>query len=124
MHRARDSRGRFLAGTKSSIFTSLSTSRVGQESPSSPTHTLSPRVSGLPEAIVDSPSPSIESELGGDPFLFSPGGPIIIEEVETPKEEEGGISPRSPFVEEPEDFETFRGTIMTEERTNGLGRGG
>jgi len=124
MHRARDSRGRFLARAKSSIFTSPSTSRERQETSSSPTHTPSPRVSGIPEAVVDSPSPSIESELGRDPFLLSSGGPIIIEEVETPEEEEGGISPRSPFVEEPEDLETFRGTIMTEERTNGLGRGG
>jgi len=89
MHRARDSRGRFLARAKSSIFTSPSTSRERQESPSSPTPTPSPRVSGIPEAIVDLPSPSIESELGGDPFLLSSGGPIIIEEVETPEEEEG-----------------------------------
>lgn len=124
MHRARDFRGRFLAGAKSSIFTSPSTSRVRKESPSSPTHTPSPRVSGLPETIIDSPSLSIDSELGGDPFLPSSGEPIIIEEVETLEEEEGGISPRSPFVEEPEELETFRRIIMTEERTNGHGRGG
>jgi len=124
MHRARDSRGRFLARAKSSIFTSPSTSRERQETfSSSPTHTPSPRVSGIQEAVVDSPTPSIEFELGRDPFLPSLGGPIIIEEVELPEEEEGGISPRFPFVEEPEDFEVFRGTIMTEERVNGLGRG-
>jgi len=85
MHRARDSRGRFLVGAKNSIFTSPS--RLRQESPSSPILTPSPRVSRLPEATVDSPSPSIESELGGDPFLLSLGGPIIIEEVETPEGE-------------------------------------
>ena len=85
MHRARDSRGRFLARAKSSIFTSPSTSRDRQEtSSSSPTHTPSPRVSGIQEA-VDSPTPSIESELGRDPFLPSTGGQIVIEEVESPE---------------------------------------
>ena len=123
MHRARDSRRRFLARAKSSIFTSPSTSRDRQEtSSSSPTHTPSPRVPGIQEAIVDSPTPSIESELGRDPFLPSTGGQIVIEEVESPEEEEGGIPPRSALIEEPEDSEVSRETIMTEERVNGLDR--
>jgi hypothetical protein len=64
MHRARDSRGRFLARAKSSIFTTPSTSRNRQETPpSSPTHTPSSRIPGIQEAVVDSPTPSIESEL-------------------------------------------------------------
>ena len=116
MHRARDSRGRFLARAKSSIFTSPSTSRDRQEtSLSSPIHTPSARVSGIQETVVDSPTPSIESELGRNPFLSSTGGQIVIEEVESPEEEEGGIPPCSPLIEEPEDFEFSRETIMTEE---------
>ena len=122
MHRARDSRGRFLARAKSSIFASPSTSRERHETfSSSPIHTPSPRVSGIQETVVDSPTPSIESELGRDPFLPSSGGPTIIEEVGSPEEEEGGTPPRSPLIEEPE---FSRETIMTEERVNGLGRGG
>ena len=43
MHRARDSRGRFLARARSSIFTSPSASRDRQETPPlSPTETPSP----------------------------------------------------------------------------------
>jgi len=125
MHRARDSRGRFLARAKSSIFTNPSTSRDRQEtSPSSPTHTPSPRIPGIQETVVDSPTPSIESELERDPFLPSTRGQIVIEEVESPEEGEGGIPPRSPLIEEPEDSEVSRETIMTEERVNGFGRGG
>ena len=127
MHRARDSRGRFLARAKSSIFTTPSTSRNRQETPpSSPTYTRSPRIPGIQEAVVDSPTPSIESELERDPFLPSTGRQIVIEEVESP-EEEGEIPPHSPLVEEPEDSEVFEETTMTEGATGfgrGRGRGG
>ena len=123
MHRARNSRRRFLARAKSSIFTNPSTSRDRQEtSPSSPTHTPSPRIPGIQEAIAESPTPSIESELERDPFLPSTGK-IVIEEVESPEEEEGGIPPRSPLIEELEDSKVSRETIMTEERVNRFGRG-
>ena len=88
MHRARDSRGRFLARAKSSIFTTPSTSRNRQETPpSSPTYTPSPRIPGTQEVVVDSPTPSIESELGRDPFLPSTRRQIVIEEVESLEEE-------------------------------------
>ena len=75
MHRARDSRGRFLARAKSSIFTTPSTSRNRQETlPSSPTHTPSLRIPGIQEAVAElgnSPTLSTESELGKDPFFTS-----------------------------------------------------
>ena len=121
MHRARDSRGRFLAGARSSIFTTPSTSRNRQETPSSsPTHTPSSRIPGIQEAVVDSPIPSIESE--GDSFLSSTGRQIVIEEIES-LEEEGEIPPHSPLVEEPENFEVSEETTMAEERETGLGGG-
>jgi len=124
MHRARDSRGRFLARAKSSIFTTPSASRDRQEtSPSSPTYTPSPRILGIQKAVADSPTPSIESEFGRDPFLPSTGRQIVIEEVESPEEEEGGIPPPSPLIEEPKEFEVSRETIMTEEGVKGFGRG-
>jgi len=127
MHRARDSRGRFLARAKSSIFTTPSTSRNRQETPpSSPTHTPSLRIPGLQEAVVelgDSPTLSTESELGKDPFFTSTGKHIVIEEVESPKEEEGEIPPHSPLVEEPEDSEISEETLMAKEVVNGFGRG-
>ena len=127
MHRARDSRGMFLARAKSSIFTTPSTSSNRQETPpSSPTHTPSPRIPGIQEAVVelgDSSTPSIESELGKDPFFPSTGRLIVIEEVESPEEEEGEIPPRAPLVEEPEESEIFEEAIMTEEVVNGFGRG-
>ena len=70
MHRARDSRGRFLARARSSIFTSPSASRDRQETPPlSPTDTPSPRIPGIQEPRVDSPTPSIEFELGGDSVI-------------------------------------------------------
>lgn len=88
MHRARDSRGRFLARAKSSIFKTPSTSRNRQETPpSSLTHTPSLRIPGIQEVVVklgDSPTPSIESELGKDHFFPSTGRHIVIEEVESP----------------------------------------
>ena len=127
MHRARDSRGRFLARAKSSIFTTPSTSRNRQETPpSSPTYTPSPRIPGIQETVVelgDSSSPSIESELGKYPLFSSTGRHIVIEEVESSEEEEGEIPPRSPLVEEPEDSEISEKTTMTEEGVNGFGRG-
>ena len=102
MHRARDSRGRFLARAKSSIFTTPTTSRNRQETPpSSPTHIPSLRIPGIQEVVVelgDSPTPSTKSELGEDPFSPSTGTHIVIEEVESPEEEEGEIPPRSPLV--------------------------
>ena len=128
MHRARDSRGRFLARAKCLIFTTPSTSRNRQETPpSSPTHTPSLRILGIQEAVVElgnSPTPSIESELGKDPFFPSTGRHIVVEEVESPEEEEGEIPPRSPLIEEPEDSKISEETIMTEEVVNGLGGGG
>ena len=73
MHRERDSKGRFLSRAKSSIFTTLTTSRNRQETPPSyPTHTPSPRIPGIQEVVVelgDSPTLSTESELGKDPFF-------------------------------------------------------
>ena len=123
MHRARDSRGRFLARAKSSIFTTPSTSRNRQETPpSSPTYTPSHRIPGIQEAGVDSPTPSIESELERDPFLPSAERQIVIEEVES-SEEEGEIPSHTPLVEEPEDFEVSGETTMTEEGATGFGRG-
>ena len=124
MHRARDSRGRFLARAKSSIFTTPSTSRNRQETPpSSPTYTPSPRIPGIQEAVVDSPTPSIEYGLGRDPFLPSTRRQILIEEVESPEDEEGEIPPHSPLVEEPEDSEVSGEITMTKEGANGFGRG-
>ena len=115
MHRARDSRGRFLARARSSIFTSPSASRDRQETPPlSPTETPSPRIPGIQEPRVDSPTPSIEFEPGRDSSLSPTERPIVIEEVES-SEEEGEISSHSPFVEEPEDFEIPRRIIMAEE---------
>ena len=126
MHRARDSRGRFLARAKSSIFTTPTTSRNKQETPLSlPTHTPSLRIPEIQEAVVelgDSPTPSTESELKIDPFFTSIGKHIVIEEVQSPEEEEGEIPPHSPLVEEPEDPEFTEETIMTKE-VNGFGRG-
>ena len=126
MHRARDSRGRFLARAKSSIFTTPTTSRSRQETPPSlPTHTPSLRIPGIQEAVVelgDSPTPSTKSKLRKDPLFTSIGKHIVIEEVESPEEEEGEIPPRSPLVEEPEDPKVTEETIMTEE-VNRFGRG-
>ena len=123
MHRARDSRGRFLARARGSILTSPSASRERQETPPlSPTNTPSPRIPGIQEPRVDSPTPSIEFESGRDPSLSSTETPIVIEEVET-SEEEGEIPSHSPLVEEPEDFEIPRRTTMAEEEVGGGGRG-
>ena len=116
-----------VSSAKSSIFTTPTTSRNRQETPpSSPTHTPSLRIPRIQEAAVelgDSPTPSTKSELGKDPFSPSIGKHIVIEEVESPEEEEGEIPPRSPLVEEPEDFEVSEEIIMTEEVVNGFGRG-
>ena len=108
------------------IFTTPTTSRSRQETPpSSPTHTPSLRIPGIQEAVVelgDSPKPSTESELRTHPFFTSTRKHIVIEEVESPEEEEGEIPPRSPLVEEPEEPEVTEETIMTEE-VNRFGRG-
>ena len=68
MHRARDSRGRFIARAKSSIFTTPTTSRHRQDTPpSSLTHTPSLRIPGIQGALAeleDSPTLSTKSDLG------------------------------------------------------------
>jgi len=128
MHRARDSRGRFIARAKSLIFTTPSTSRHRQDTPpSSPTHTPSLRIPGIQGAVAelgDSPTLSTESDLGKELFFTSTGEQIVIKEVESPEEEEGEIPPHSPLVEEPEDSEISKETIMTEEVVNGFAGGG
>ena len=115
MHRARDSRGRFIAKVKSSIFTT----------PSSPTHTPSLRIPGIQGAAAelgDSPTLSTKTDLGKEPFFTFTGEHIVIKEVESPEEERKGETlRRSPLIEEPEDFEE---TIMTEEVIDGFGGGG
>eukprot|EP00253_Pinus_taeda_P006471 PITA_06471 len=50
------------------------------------------------------------------------GRQIVIEEVESPEEEEGEIPPHSPFVEEPEDSEVSEETTMKEEGATRFGR--
>ena len=89
MHRARDSRGRFIARAKSSIFTTPSTSRHRQDTPpSSPTHTPSLRITGIQGAeaeLGDSPTLSTKSDLGKEPFFTSTGEHIVIKEVESPE---------------------------------------
>ena len=134
MHRERDSRGRFIARAKSSIFTTPSTPRYRKDTPpTSPTHTPSLRIPGIQEAVVelgDSPTLSTEFELGKDPFFTSTGKHIVFKEVESPEEEEGEIPPHSPLVEELEDSKISEEAIMTEEVVNrfgggrGRGRGG
>ena len=128
MHRERDSRGRFIARKKSSIFTTPTTSRHKQDTPpSSLTHTPSLRVPGIQgEAaeLGDSPTLSIKSDLGEEPFFTSTGEHIVIKAVETPEEEERETLPRSPLIEEPEDSENSEETIMIEEVVNGFGGGG
>ena len=106
MHRARDSRGRFIARAKSSIFTTPSTSRNRQDTPpSSPTHTPSLRIPGILGAAAklgDSPTLFTKSDLGEEPFFTSTGEHIVIKIVESPEEEEGETLPRLPLMEEPE----------------------
>jgi len=87
MHRERDSRGRFIARAKSSIFTTLATSRHRQDThPSSPAHTPSLRIPGIQGEIAevgDYPTLSIKSDLGKEPFFTSTGENIVIKEVES-----------------------------------------
>jgi len=76
MHRARDSRGRFLARGKSSIFTTPTTSRIRQDTPPSQTHTPSLRIPGIQGAttrLEDSSILSTKSDLGEEPFFTSIG---------------------------------------------------
>jgi len=128
MHRARDSRGRFITRAKSLIFITPSTSRHRQDTPpSSPTHTPSLRVPGIQGAAAelgDSPTLSTKSNLREEPFFTSTGGHIVIKEVESPKEEEGETLPHSPLIEEPEDSKDSEETIMTKEVVDGFGGGG
>ena len=111
MHRARDSRGRFIARAKSSIFTTPSTPRYRKDTPPlSPTHTPSLRIPGIQEAVVelgDSPTLSTKSELGKDPFFTSTGEHIVIQEVESPEEEKEETPSHPPLIEESEDSVDF-----------------
>ena len=99
MHKARDSKGRFIAKAKSSIFTTPSSSRHRQESPPS---TLSLKIFGIQGAaeLEDSPIPPTKSHL---------------ENKET-------LSHHPPLIEELEDFKDSKETIMAEEVIDG-GRG-
>jgi len=128
MHRARDSRGRFIARAKSLIFTTTATSRHRQDTPpSSTTHTPTiriPRIQGATTELGDSPTLSIKSDLGEEPFFTSTREHIVIKEVESPEEEEGEIIPHSPLIEELEDSKNYEKTIMIEEVVNGFRGGG
>jgi len=91
MHRKRDSRGRFIARRKSSIFTIPTTSRNRQDTPPSQTHTPSlriPRIQGVAAKLEDSPTSSTKTDLGEELLFTSIGQPIAIEEVELPRKED------------------------------------
>ena len=119
MHRARDSRGRFIARAKSSIFTTPTTSRHRQDSPPSTPILRIPGIQGAAAQLEDSPTLSTKSDLGEEPFFTSTGEHIVIKEVESPKEEgKGETLSRPPLIEEPEDSME---TIMIEEVVNGFG---
>ena len=120
MHRARDSRGRFIAKAKSSIFTTPSSSRHRQDSPPSTPSLKILGIQGTAE-LEDSPTPPTKSHLEEDPFFTSTGEYIVVKEAESPEEEEGVILPRSPLIEEPEDSEDSKETIMAEEIIDGFG---
>ena len=101
MHRARDSRGRFIAKAKSSIFTTPSSSRHRQDSPPS---TPSLKIFGTQGAaeLEDSPIPPTKTPLENKEAFSHP-----------------------PLVEELEDFKDSKETIMAEEVINrGGGRRG
>ena len=78
MHRARDSRGRFIAKAKSSIFTTPSSSR---HRPNSPPSTPSLNIFGIQGAaeLEDSPIPPTKSHLENKE---TPSNPPLIEERE------------------------------------------
>jgi len=82
MHRARDSRGRFIARAKSLIFTTPAISRHRQDTPpSSSTHTPSLRILGIQGAVIelgDSPTIFTKSNLREEPFFTSIGVYIVI----------------------------------------------
>jgi len=66
MHRERDSRGRFIARCRSSIFTTPATPpRVIKDTPPSQTHTPNLRILGIQEAtqLEDSPTSSTKLDL-------------------------------------------------------------
>jgi hypothetical protein len=81
MHRARDSRGRFIARAKSSIFTTPASSRHRQDSPPSTPSLKIPGIQGAAAELEDSPTLSTKSHLGEDPFFTSTGEHIVIKEV-------------------------------------------
>ena len=112
MHRERDSRGRFVARAKSSIFTTPSSSRHRQDSPPS---TPSLKILGIQgEAeLEDSPIPATKSHLEKDPFFTSTREYIVIKEVESPEEEKEETPSHPPLIEEPEDSEDSEETIMS-----------
>jgi len=89
MHRARDSRGRFIARAKSSIFTNPASSRHRQDSPPSTPSLKIPRIQGVAAELKDSPTLSTKPHLEENPFFTSTGEHIVIKEVESPEEEEG-----------------------------------
>ena len=124
MHRARDSRGRFIARAKSSIFTTPSSSRHRQDSPTSTPSLKVPGIQGVAE-LEDSPTPSTKSHLKEDPFFTSTGEHIVIQEVESPEEEKEETPSHPPFIEELEDPEDLEEIIMTEvvDGFGGRGRG-
>ena len=98
MHRARDSRWRFIAKTKSSIFTTPSSSRHRPDSPPS-TPSLNIFGSQGTAELEDSPIPPTKTHLENKETLSHP-----------------------PLIEEPEDFKDSKETIMAEEVIDG-GRG-
>ena len=73
MHRARDSRGRFIARAKSSIFTTPASSRHRKDSPPSTPSLNIPGIQGATAELEDSPTLSTKSHLGEDPFFTSTG---------------------------------------------------
>ena len=103
MHRARDSRGRFIARAKSSIFTTPSSSRHRQDSPPSTPSLKIPGIQGAAQ-LEDSPTPSTKSHLEEDPFFTFTGEYIVIKEVESPEEENEETPSHPPLIEEPKDF--------------------
>ena len=101
MHKARDSRGRFIARAKSSIFTTPSSLRHIQDSPPSTPSLKIPGILGVAAELEDSPTPSTKSHLEEDPFFTSTGEHIVIQEVESPEEEKEETPSHPPLIEEP-----------------------
>ena len=82
MHRARDSRGRFIAKAKSSIFTTPSSSR---HRPDSPPSTPSLKIFGSQGTaeLEDSPIPPTKTHLENKETLSHPP---LVEELEDSKD--------------------------------------